>query len=465
MRSRATGSRSATRRPHERGTGWFRLRRPGSFGGEYLAEGNARTLPWQGWRGFDGLWDTSLGRLRLVQETGRVSGSSELDAGVALEGDLEEGGRLPFRVEGPTLGGGGLSSSTLSATCSTANGPRMGSRPASIGGQRVMPRPGLTWLVVLEAHWQRALDDSEFAFGHMLHELFARLPRAQVRHRFYHDEASLLHWCRQLLYLPEPSVLVITGHGETTGLSVGGKIIGLSGDRRRPAACRRPASSSTSPPAWWVRTPGRRYGRRRSRYPAIRPGSTGPQSALTEFIYLDMILEKGLTPARAAEQLLRLVRFAGNEDLPGSPYRPAGFCFVDPDAGLPDPCWAPCRGPRAASNSTEPAFCSCNFTASCCRTHVLGTATRDPLPKRRPPRSCRCRASACDHRVDRHHRSHLKIHDCRRSPGSSMRTTSTYEPKSRGRWRDARCARGATPVLVHIAPESPGWPTRAASLE
>jgi hypothetical protein len=50
-------------------------------------------------------------------------------------------------------------------------------------------------------------------------------------------------------------------------------------------------------------------------------------SAFTEFIYLDMILEKGLAPAAAAQQLVSLVRFAGNEEIEGSPYRPAGFCF------------------------------------------------------------------------------------------------------------------------------------------
>jgi hypothetical protein len=54
------------------------------------------------------------------------------------------------------------------------------------------------------------------------------------------------------------------------------------------------------------------------------------QSALTEFVYLDMMLEKGLRPAKAAEQFLRVVRFAGTEESPGSPYRPAGFCFFAP---------------------------------------------------------------------------------------------------------------------------------------
>ena len=57
------------------------------------------------------------------------------------------------------------------------------------------------------------------------------------------------------------------------------------------------------------------------------------QSALTEFVYLDMILEKGLATSAAAEQLVRLVRFAGAEEIPGSPYRPAEFCFFGSSAG------------------------------------------------------------------------------------------------------------------------------------
>ena len=86
------------REGHEQGTGWFRLRRSGSFAGEYLADGTARPLLWQGWRDFDGLWDTSLGRLRFVQQVEQVRGSSEYDAAAHLEGDIESGSRLPFRL-------------------------------------------------------------------------------------------------------------------------------------------------------------------------------------------------------------------------------------------------------------------------------------------------------------------------------------------------------------------------------
>jgi hypothetical protein len=52
---------------------------------------------------------------------------------------------------------------------------------------------------------------------------------------------------------------------------------------------------------------------------------------MTEFIYLDMVLDKNLPPADAAAQLLRLVAFAGDEEVEGSPYAAAGFRFFGTD--------------------------------------------------------------------------------------------------------------------------------------
>ena len=310
----------------ETGTGRFSLRRHGSFAGEYLADGSERALPWQGWRDCDGLWDTHLGRLRFVQEAaGRVFGFAEYDASARIEGAFE-GKRLTFTLEAGNFAGRAVLDLDSTGYVLSGEWLEQGQPSRALGGQRILPRPGLIWLVVAEAHWQRALDDNEFAFGHMLKELFARLPRAQVRHRFYHDEASLLHWCRQLLFLPEPAVLVLAGHGEAHGLTVNGRIIPLArildslkfadglqllhfssclvgqDSERALIAAPFPVSGYKTSVDW-------------------------AQSALIEFVYLDMILEKGLSPAAAAEQLVSLVRFAGAEEIAGSPYRPAGFCF------------------------------------------------------------------------------------------------------------------------------------------
>lgn len=334
---------------NERGTGSFRLRRPSSFSGEYLAVGNARSLPWQGWRGFDGLWDTSLGRLRLVEEAGRVWGSSELDASVRLEGDVEAGGRLAFRLEGTTLKGGGHIDLDSAGYLIDGEWGEDGQSVGAVRGQRAMPRPGLTWLIVLEAHRQRALDDNEFALGRTLRELFARLPWTMVRHRFYDDEAGLLHWCRQLLYLPEPSVLVVYGRGQI-GPGIAASSIGLAGmiDSLRFADGLKLLHVSAA-----ASLAGQEAGRALREAPFPVSGYTAEvdvgQCSLVEFIYLDMILDKGLTPEKAAEQLPSLVRFAGAETLPGSPYRATGFTLAGPDARLAEATLGPQPGPVSRS--------------------------------------------------------------------------------------------------------------------
>ena len=315
--------------PREKGTGWFRLTRHGRFTGEYLADGAPGPLPWKGDREFDGLWDTSFGRMRLIQEDTRVHGCYGGAGPSTIEGRMENG-RLVFRYAEPTTKGDGWFE--LDAEQSAFHGewrPDGESAWREWRGHRVWPVHGLMWLVVLESHWQPSLEDSEFAFGNMLRELFARLPYVKVRQRFFQDEASLLHWCRELTYLAEPTVLVIASHGKEDGLHVHGRIIDtrsiidgletaeslkllhfsscLVGQDQRQALAEAPfpVSGYTTSVDW-------------------------AESALLEFILLDMILGKGLAPAPAAEQLERLVRFAGSDPIPGSPYPPANFRFFDP---------------------------------------------------------------------------------------------------------------------------------------
>jgi len=43
-----------------------------------------------------------------------------------------------------------------------------------------------------------------------------------------------------------------------------------------------------------------------------------------------MVLGRGLLPADAAEGVLRLISYAGDKDMPGSPYPAAGFRIILP---------------------------------------------------------------------------------------------------------------------------------------
>lgn len=317
--------------PAERGTGWFVLARHGRFAGEYLAQGAPGARPWKGEREFDGLWESSFGRMRLVQEANRVHGSYGGPGPSTVDGRIEQG-RFTFRYKEPAVQGSGWFE--LDADNVSFRGewrPDGESAWREWRGHRVWPVPGLVWLVVIEAHWQRSLGDAEFAFGNMLRELFARLPYVMVRQRFFQDESSLLHWCGELVYLAEPTVVVIASHGLAEGLTVHGKTI----DTQRIVDGMRPVEN-LSLLHFSSCLVGQDGTSALTEAPFPVSGYTTTvdwaESALIEFTYLDMILGKGLVPAHAAEQLTRLLRFAGNDQIPDSPYPPANFRFFDPAA-------------------------------------------------------------------------------------------------------------------------------------
>ena len=138
------------------------------------------------------------------------------------------------------------------------------------------------------------------------------------------------------MFLPEPAVLVITGHGEANGLSVNGRIIDMCRtiDSLRLADSLQLLHFSSCLVA---QNTGNGLGGAPFAVSGYTTRVDWAESALTEFIYLDMILEKGLPPAKAAEQLVSLVRFAGDEQMPGSPYLPGGFRFFSPEGAPVEP--------------------------------------------------------------------------------------------------------------------------------
>lgn len=316
--------------PAERGQGVFELARPGKFAGRYLAEGAAQWRPWDGQRGFDGIWESSFGRLRLIQEEERVVGFYEGLGSSTIQGSLQDG-RLVFNYQEPAARGEGwfdLSPDGLQFAGEWR--PDTAEMWGQWLGRRVLPEPGLTWLMVLEAHWQTSLADNEYAFGNMLREVFARLTSVKVRQRFFQDEHSLARWCRELLYVAEPTILMIASHGSPQGLTVHGQTIDTAKvlDSVRQADNLKLLHFSSCLVAQDGESVIQSQVNTLS-FP-ISGYTTSVDwggSALVEFTYLDMILNKGLTPAQAAELLPRVIAFAGDDAPEGSPYPPLGFRF------------------------------------------------------------------------------------------------------------------------------------------
>src|SRR5262249_10118371 len=158
-------------------------------------------------REFDGIWESSFGRLRLVQEKDRVYGFYEGVGRSTIEGKIHDG-RLRFHYKEPTAAGeGGFPTEEGMASLPAEWRARGAGSWARWIGNRILPESNLTWLLILEAHWQRSIADQEYSFGGMVGEFLARYRHVAVRHRFFDDEEGLDRWCRELLYFPEPAVV------------------------------------------------------------------------------------------------------------------------------------------------------------------------------------------------------------------------------------------------------------------
>ena len=331
--------------PNAVGEGWFALQRHGKFVGKWRQDGQPAWQPWQGERGFEGLWNSTFGPLRLIQGETEVHGYYEGLGSSTILGQLD-GKQLTFRYKEPQAQGDGifqLSDDGFNFEGQWRPDGAPGYSPWV--GQRILPKPGLVWLVVLEAYWQRGLGDKEYAFGNMLREFFARVPRVEVRQRFFNNEAGLAKWCRELLFLAEPIALVLATHGTPEGLTAHGELI-----RAEPIAeILRQADNIQvlhfSSCLLMDQGPAGEFARvlrQTLRFPisGYTTSVDWAASALIEFTYIDMILARGLDPHAAAKQVTRLIAFAGNEGPEDSPYPPAHFVFWQPDrvkGGAPSP--------------------------------------------------------------------------------------------------------------------------------
>lgn len=319
------------------GEGWFELFGSDQFRGEYRLDGTQHWVAWLGQRQSEwgGIWDTSFGRMRLIHEEGRVHGTYDGPVPGTIDGQLV-GKRFTFRYGEPTVQGEGwfeLADDAMQfqgAWC-----PDGAANWDQWTGTRVTARPGITWLVVIEAHWQRSLGDPEYSYGEMLKAFFARVPGVAVRHRYFSDGPSLERWCRELVYMPEPAIVLISSHGTEAGVGVHGHTI----DAKRVVDTLRDATNIQllhfATCLVMKENNAGDFARR------IGPNAPFPisgyttsidwgGSAVLEFSYFDLILSKHMQPEMAAAVMQKLIAYAGDAGPAESPYGSAGFRFLPP---------------------------------------------------------------------------------------------------------------------------------------
>ena len=326
-----------------KGEGWFELAADGqSFEGRWRQQGETDWQHWEGKRvrkasftSFVGLWDTSYGRMRLIQRESSVEGVYSFTSESTITGKMD-GKKLVFQYKEPSAVGEGWFE--LSADGQSFHGKWKAKRSgtwAAWTGQRIEPVPGQVWLIVIEANWEGTLADPEYSFGAMLRAFFARTPNVQVRHRFFTDEASLQKWCREVAYLAEPVVVSLATHGSRNGASVNGRTVGAKAiaDSFRYAANLRVLNFSACEMMkdGLAREIIDHLGKDRafpiSGYTTVVDWAA---SAIIEFTYYELVLVRNMPPEQAAKQLTKLLPFAGDKNTPGAAFKAAGFRLLMP---------------------------------------------------------------------------------------------------------------------------------------
>jgi hypothetical protein len=277
---------------------------------------------------FSGVWQTTYGRMVLNQEGSAVTGFYTYQGISGIQGTVNQAGRLVFTYTEPDaegegwfeLGEGGISGlwrATGSSTWSSWEGYRVGDDQSG------------RWLVVFEAQWESFLDEPHYSFGSMLSEWFRRVPGVQVRHRWFHSAEDLRSLSIEAAMLQGDVYLVISAHATVDGVSCRGGMIPLA----TVVECIRSVEGNarlvhfSSCEILGGRLPGMLRGLSDSVFVSGYDRSVGwSASGIIEIYYLNLMLEFGLQPLRAAETVLASISFAGEK--PGVHDEAAGFTWV-----------------------------------------------------------------------------------------------------------------------------------------
>jgi len=184
------------------GRGWFEVvGEGGTLRGEWAADGDegegasweaVLIAPRPALSACTGWFDSAWGTLVLRDTSDGIQGSYSLVPGSEIRGTGGDD-RLVFTYrEGAATGEGWLEP--------TANGEGFSGEWSGHDeetwhpwqGRRILPEPGVKYLVVIEAPWNEAPTDPDYAFGDMLKAYFARYPEVRLRHVIMNDRVDLL---------------------------------------------------------------------------------------------------------------------------------------------------------------------------------------------------------------------------------------------------------------------------------
>lgn len=337
------------------------------FSGKWREKGTSAWAVWEGTRKdkkinlddlvFTGLWSTSYGKMRLVQDKKRVTGFYQGNPISRVFGFVEQNmeknrpvlylqykeksaqGLAVFELsdKGDTFFGKWQETSDKPFTGTTAEFVNLDTTDWQAWiGIKEKPVPGKSWLVVLEARWEDGLADKEYSYGNMLKSYFARTSAVNVRHRYFDNEKSLKKWCKEIPFLSGPVVLAIATHGLEEGIQVQSSVIGPDFLAEALAEADNIKllhfSSCLIMKGNFYEGMINKIQKIKGRSPKWPVSGYASEvdwamSAVLEFLYFDIILVRGYEPEAASNQILKLLPFAGDSQVKGAPFASAEFKF------------------------------------------------------------------------------------------------------------------------------------------
>ncbi len=319
------------------GEGEFELAADGmSFTGKWKQTGDQQWGLWKGIRpkakDFTGLWRSEVGPMRLTQTGDAVRGTYLWAGSGTIEGTVK-GKVLTFTYTEATgkKGGGTFTladgGDSFTGQWKEEGGSKEQPWPTN---KRVTPVPGKQWLIVVEANWEGSLNEAEYSFGSMLKAFFAGSEEVGVRHRHFTDAASMTRWLKEVAFLAEPVVVVLSSHGSAAGpdaekgpptaKAIADALRGASNVRLLHfAACevmrgkfgeqvqKELGADATFPVSGYTTS------------------VDWAGSAVSEFLFYDFLLRRGMDPETAMAQLIKAMPYVGDTAPKGSPIPALGM--------------------------------------------------------------------------------------------------------------------------------------------
>ncbi len=319
------------------GEGEFELAADGlSFTGKWKQTGDQQWGLWKGTRpkakDFTGLWRSASGPMRLTQTGDKVRGTYLWAGAGSIEGTLK-GKVLTFTyTESTGAKGGGTFTLADDADSFAGKWKEDGATEEKPWptNKRVTPTPGKQWLIVVEANWEGSLNEAEYSFGAMLKSFFAGSEEVGVRHRNFTDAESMTKWLKEVAFLAEPVVVVLSSHGSASGpnaekgpptpKAIADALRGASNVRLLHfAACevmrgkfgeqvqKELGADATFPVSGYTTS------------------VDWAGSAVSEFLFYDFLLRRGMDPEQAMTQLIKAMPYVGDTAPKDSPIRALGM--------------------------------------------------------------------------------------------------------------------------------------------